>query len=113
MKSLVLPLALCAALGGCASYDTAGYASPAGYPYGVYANYPDYAYGWPYAGPLYGGPAVDFSFYGPRVEHRGDHRWRDRGEPGTHVLGAGPNTRAMGAGPNRMHGHGGLGHRPR
>jgi hypothetical protein len=103
MKALVLPLALCAALAGCASYGTVGYATSPGYTYGPYA------YDWPDSGYLYGGPAVDLNFYGGRTHHWNGHRDWHGGAPGTHTLGAGPATHAMGAGP-RTHAMG-AGHR--
>lgn len=85
MKSFVLPLALCAALGGCAAYVPAGYATYPAYPgysaysaYPAYPAYPAYGYGYGYAPPVYSGPMFGFSYYGGGYGRRG---W-DRGHEG-------------------------------
>lgn len=95
MKSFVLPLAVCAALTGCAAYVPADYATYPAYPAYPSYYYPDYGY----AGPIYGGPVFGFSYFGGGGfrDHRFHRGFHDgfRGGDGRHV---------MGAGPGRMHG---------
>ena len=70
-KALLLPLAACAALAGCAAYV------PVGYP-GYGAAYPAYpAYGYPgayYGAPVYGD--IGIGVFGSYPAYRGgDRRW--------------------------------------
>jgi hypothetical protein len=115
MKRFLLPLAVCAALAGCADYGTVAYGSyPAYSGYPAYATSPyayDYAYG-PYGpGPgwVYGGPNVALGFGGTVGDYH--HRYHDRGWHGGEHHGSAAyraGTHAMGAGPGRF-GHRGPG----
>jgi hypothetical protein len=73
MKSLVLPLALCAGLAGCVGYvdPYAGYGAPGGYGYGASGVYSDPVL-------IYGGPTVHVQPVYPAPAYR-DRGLRDRG----------------------------------
>jgi hypothetical protein len=83
MKSLLLSLSLCAALGGCASYVAPGYGAYPAYPYSAYPAYPSATYGYPYGYPYAGspgylyGPSIGLSIYGGYGGYDGGHRHRD------------------------------------
>jgi hypothetical protein len=88
MKSLLLPLAFCAALAGCATYVPADPYYPYGAPTGVQPpyvyTYPypyAYGYGYPYYGSYwYPSVWISGSFYsGHRHHWRGGHRWHGGG----------------------------------
>lgn len=115
MKRFLLPLAVCAALAGCADYGTVAYGNYPAYPaYPAYSTSPyayDSGYGYVPYGPgwVYGGPSVSLGFGGTygggyrgyhEHEHEHEHGWRGgehhgsarewQQRAGTHAMGAGP-----------------------